>query len=127
MRRDTVQLIAVGVLCVALATWGVTSLAISIAEGQEVPATAVIVDAASRYGVDPDAMLRIAWCESRFDPSAVSPWGDRGLFQFARITWPWASRAAGYEGYSPLDAEANANTAAYLLSLGQWSHWRACW
>lgn len=127
MRRDTAQMLAVGALCATIATWGVTSLAVSMAEGQDVGVPALIVDAAERHGVSSDAMLSIAWCESRFRPAVVAWDGSMGLFQFQWITWRWASVEAGYGGYSPLDAEANANTAAYLLSLGQWSHWRACW
>lgn len=122
-----VRLLITAGLFVGIIVWGLLSLGISIAHGQAIDTPAVIAQAAARHGVDPDVMLRIAWCESRFDPDAVSPWGDRGLFQFAPGTWPWVSRAAGYQGYSPHDAEANANTAAYLLSLGQWAHWRACW
>jgi soluble lytic murein transglycosylase-like protein len=77
-----------------------------------------------QYGLDETRFRRIAWCESRLNPRAVSPGGHKGVFQFADRTWRWASAAAGYPGASPFDAEANIYSAAWLMSQpGGFAHW----
>jgi len=93
---------------------------------QPLDVPALIVAAAERYGVDPSRMLRVAWCESRFDPSALNRWdgGSAGVFQFQRRTWLWASRSAGVGGASPFEAWANVEAAAWLFSTpGGYRHW----
>lgn len=84
----------------------------------------IIRDAAARWGADPEQLLRVAWCESRFDPLAYNPSaGDSGLFQFIPGTWAANSVRAGYAGASPFDAVANANTAAMMFSRSQAWQW----
>lgn len=40
--------------------------------------------------------LRVAWCESRFDPQAVGEAGERGLFQVLPHVWgPVPAEPAG--------------------------------
>jgi hypothetical protein len=65
--------------------------------------------------------LRLAQCESNFNPYAVNRYsGAAGLFQFLATTWagtPW-------RGQSPFDPNANAQAAAWLYSkygAGQWA------
>jgi soluble lytic murein transglycosylase-like protein len=89
----------------------------------ELPVPALIADAARRWGVDETALLRIAWCESRWDPAARGPAGLAGLFQFAPLTWDWVSVQAGYAGASPYDARANAEAAAWLYRREGPKHW----
>ncbi len=85
---------------------------------------AIIRDAAARWGADPDQMLRVAWCESRFNPSAYHPGsGASGLFQFLPSTWAANSVRTGYAGASPFDADANANVAAFMFARGQSASW----
>ncbi len=70
--------------------------------------------------------VRIAWCESSFNPVAVNPvTGKAGLFQHSPETWNELSAQAGFEGASPLEPEANVAVAAWLLYEvpGGWSHW----
>ena len=84
----------------------------------------IIRDAAARWGADPAQLLRVAWCESRFNPLAYNPSaGDSGLFQFIPGTWAANSVRAGYAGASPFDAVANANTAAMMFSRSQAWQW----
>lgn len=92
-------------------------------EAIDVPS--MIVDAAQRHGADADRMLRVAWCESRFDPGAYNRWdgGSAGIFQFQPRTYAWASHAAGVGGASPFDAFANVEAAAWLFARGGASHW----
>ncbi|HUQ16881.1 MAG TPA: G5 domain-containing protein, partial [Candidatus Saccharimonadales bacterium] len=87
---------------------------------------ALIRAAAARYGADPQQLLRVAWCESRYDPSAYNGiLGASGLFQIIPGTWAANSVRAGYAGASVWDAYANANVAAWMFARGQAGQW-AC-
>ena len=84
----------------------------------------VIRDAAARYGADAEQLLPVAWCESRYDPSAYNPThADSGLFQFIPTTWAANSVRAGYVGASPFDPVAAAHVAAWMFSRGSASLW----
>ena len=84
----------------------------------------IIRAAADRYGADPEQLLRVAWCESRYDPSAYNPThGDSGLFQFIPSTWTANSARLGYSGASAFDPVASANVAAWMFSRGSASLW----
>lgn len=86
----------------------------------------VIRSAAAAWGADPGQLLRVAWCESRYDPLAYNVRsGASGLFQFMPGTWAANSVRAGYAGASVFDAVANANVAAYMFSHSQAWQW-AC-
>lgn len=69
--------------------------------------------------------VRIAWCESSFNPRAVNPSsGASGLFQHLPGYWEERSTAAGYPGADIFDPEANVAVAAWLVyEKGGWSHW----
>jgi hypothetical protein len=86
---------------------------------------AIIRAAAVTWDADADQLLRVAWCESRYNPSAYNASsGTSGLFQFKPRTWAANSARAGYEGASVFDPVANANVAAYMfanLQSGQWA------
>ena len=70
----------------------------------------IIRAAATRYGVDPEYMLRKAQIESGLDPLAANPKSSaRGLFQFIAPTWEKYG-----SGADPLDPAANADAAARL-------------
>jgi hypothetical protein len=76
---------------------------------------------------DVSRAIRIAWCESSFNPQNVNPvTGAGGLFQHAPDTWVARSTAAGYAGADILDPEANVAVAAWMLYElpGGWSHWQ---
>src|SRR2546423_7185829 len=59
---------------------------------------AIIREAAAAQGADAEQLLRVAYCESRFNPGAYNPSGASGLFQFLPSTWAANSVA-------PADAE----------------------
>jgi len=87
---------------------------------------AIIRAAAARYGADPQQLLRVAWCESRYNPSAYNGiLGASGLFQIIPGTWAANSVRAGYGGASVWDAYSNANVAAWMFARGQAGQW-AC-
>jgi uncharacterized protein YabE (DUF348 family) len=87
---------------------------------------AIIRQAAAANGADPDQLLRVAWCESRYNPNAFNPAsGASGLFQFMPLTWSTNSVRAGYAGASPFDPVASANVAAWMFARGSANLW-AC-
>lgn len=68
-----------------------------------------IVEAAERYGADPDVMYRIMMCESGGDPYALSPSQKyKGLYQYDNLTWS----ASGFGDKSIFDPWAQINAAA---------------
>jgi hypothetical protein len=81
----------------------------------------VIVSAFTPYG--PGAVqwgLRVARCESGYNPGAVNPAGPYyGLFQFMVSTF----RATPYGGQNILDPVANANAAAWKYAQGGSGAW----
>jgi soluble lytic murein transglycosylase-like protein len=78
-----------------------------------------IVDAARRYGQDPDAMLRVARCESNLNAQAVNPAGSYGLYQFVRATW----ESTPFADHDVFEAWANANAAAWMWAVGRRHEW----
>jgi len=84
----------------------------------------IIREAAEAWGADPEQLMRVAWCESRYNPNAYNPTAqDTGLFQFIPETWRRESVRAGYGGASAFDPVASANTAAMLFSEGKSRLW----
>lgn len=76
--------------------------------------------------------LAVMDCESGGNPDAKNPYSTAsGLFQHLASMWPERSEAAGWDGYSVFDPEANVAVAAWLVyEGGGWSHWNAskhCW
>lgn len=103
------------------AATGAATPTLSGAATVDIPA--LIIQASFRYGLEPDRMLRIAWCESRWNPSAVGRGGATGVFQFMWYTWRWASVAAGYADASPYDPVANIEVASWLMATEGARHW----
>jgi resuscitation-promoting factor RpfB len=85
---------------------------------------AIIIAAAARWGADANQLLRVARCESGFNPNAYNGlFGASGVFQFIPSTWARNSPRAGYAGASVFDAVANVNTAAMMFAEGQAGQW----
>lgn len=95
---------------------------------------------------DVDLAMALIRCESVGDPVAVcgKDWTGTpppgydgtaetrasGLFQHVPAYWPSRSRAAGWEGHSIFEPEANVAVAAWLVydnwqpaSAPHWHHW----
>lgn len=87
----------------------------------------VIRQAAAQYGVNGDAMLAIAACESGLRPNAVNgPYG--GLFQFLASTWASNRKAMGLDPDDELrfDAHEAARTAAFKMARDGFGAWPVC-
>ena len=84
---------------------------------------AIIREAAAAQGANADQLVRVAYCESRFNPGAYNASGAAGLFQFMPGTWAANSVRAGYAGASVYDPVAAANVAAWMFVRGQAYQW----
>jgi soluble lytic murein transglycosylase-like protein len=67
--------------------------------------------------------MRVAYCESRYNPGAYNASGAAGLFQFMPGTWAVNSVRAGFAGASVYDPVAAANVAAWMFARGQAYQW----
>jgi len=88
---------------------------------------ATILQYSNQYGVNSDLMIKIAKCESGFNPGAVNgPYG--GIYQFLSSTWSSNRRAMGLDANPDLrfDAEEAIKTAAYKISRDGAGAWPTC-
>jgi len=68
---------------------------------------------------DINRAVRIAWCESRFDPNAVDlRTGGVGLFNHLPRYWEERAASAGFAGLPATDAEASTAAAAWEVYNG---------
>jgi uncharacterized protein YraI len=88
--------------------------------GNEEAIISIIHQAANAYGQDPEAMVRVARCESSLNPRAIDASGSyHGLFQFVPVTFA----ATPYGGQDIYDPWANSHAAAWMWSEGRKSEW----
>jgi hypothetical protein len=68
---------------------------------------------------DVNKAIRIAWCESRFNPQSVNlRTGATGMFQHLPRYWEERSSAAGFAGAELTDPEASIAAAAWAVYNG---------
>ena len=68
---------------------------------------------------DVNRAVRIAWCESRFDPNSLDRrTGGSGLFHHLPRYWDDRAASAGFAGADPTDAEASTAAAAWAVYNG---------
>jgi hypothetical protein len=68
---------------------------------------------------DVNQAVRVAWCESRFDPSSTNlRTGAVGLFQHLPRYWEERADNAGFPNADPTDAEASTAAAAWAVYNG---------
>jgi soluble lytic murein transglycosylase-like protein len=78
----------------------------------------LVVRVATQEGVPVQTALAICWLESKFNPSAVSPTGAKGLFQFTSIAVRDVRERAGYDlKGKEFDPESNAIAGMRYLKL----------
>jgi len=91
----------------------------------------LVDEAARHYGASEATRLRahrIIECESHYENVANRRGsGASGPAQFLPSTFNANKAAAGFPGADVGNVRANVYTALYLMTRGQWSHWRACW
>lgn len=68
---------------------------------------------------DVNRAVRVAWCESRFDPNSLNlRTGATGLFQHLPKYWEERASNAGFPGYDPTNPEASTAAAAWAVYEG---------
>jgi hypothetical protein len=68
---------------------------------------------------DVNRAVRVAWCESRFDPNSTDlRTGAVGLFQHLPQYWEERAEAAGFPGADPTDPVASTAAAAWAVYDG---------
>ncbi len=68
---------------------------------------------------DVNKAVRVAWCESRFDPESSNlRTGAVGLFQHLPRYWEERATEAGFPGAEPTDPEASTAAAAWAVYNG---------
>jgi putative alpha-1,2-mannosidase len=82
------------------------------AEAQPAPVYDALTHAARVNGLREQFLFCLAREESGFDPSATSPYGHQGLFQFSPDTWEDQAPRFRFGGFSPYHGWANAHVAA---------------
>ena len=85
---------------------------------------ALIRDYSIKYNVDPERSIRIAKCESGFNPLAKSKTGKfKGLFQFMNSTWVANAKRLSLENPDVFNPEHNIQIATWMFSQNQYSQW----
>lgn len=102
----------------------------------------IVRNAARKYGVDENYLVRIATCETTMNPSSVNYgyWEDSngtpmgsvgqkyypsGLIQHITRYWPARAAKYGWAGASVFNAQANAEVTAQMFRDGMSGLW-AC-
>ena len=68
---------------------------------------------------DVNQAVRVAWCESRFDPKSTNlRTGAVGLFQHLPRYWDERAESAGFPNADPTDPEASTAAAAWAVYNG---------
>ncbi|MGH2739714.1 MAG: transglycosylase SLT domain-containing protein [Actinomycetota bacterium] len=76
-----------------------------------------------RYGVDTSTALRVAWCESHYDPEAYNPAGYGGVYQQSIRYWKHRAEHFGHPGADIFDAYSNIDVSLQMARDYGWSHW----
>ena len=85
---------------------------------------ALIRSVFAERGLDGNAAVRVASCESGLNPRASNGGSFLGLFQQAARYWGGRSAQYGMAGRSAFDPYANAVVSAGMVrDTGGWSHW----
>ncbi len=85
----------------------------------------VIFDYAQRYGADPELMVRIARCESGFNPAAQNKTSSAsGIYQYINSTWQSQSLKYGITTQKN-DPYGQIELTARILADGGIHHWDA--
>lgn len=74
-------------------------------------------------GLDGNAAVRVASCESGLNPQASNGGSYLGLFQQAAAYWPDRARTYGVAGQSAFNPRANVIVSAGMVAGSGWAHW----
>lgn len=92
---------------------------------------AYIVEQATAHGLDPQRMLRIAKCESGFNPGSVNRnytaggGNPSGIYQYLPETWKRIGGRSGYEATDVFNWQQNVRVTMWAFANGYSGEW-AC-
>lgn len=78
---------------------------------------------AALFTSDADSATRVAHCESKMDPNAVSPTNDHGLFQINHVHRADFERVTGQPWAKVYDPYWNTYYAKWLFDRQGWGPW----
>lgn len=83
---------------------------------------------AKEYGVSEEKMMRVAKCESAYNPKAFNPKDSDnlpalGLYQYKIGTWNYFSKKAGLKNPDIWNFDHQAKVTAYAFSIGESRQW----
>jgi soluble lytic murein transglycosylase-like protein len=90
-----------------------------------------IVEQATAHGLDPQRMLRIAKCESGFNPGSVNynyyagGGNPSGIYQYLPETWRRIGGRSGYEATDVFNWQQNVRVTMWAFANGYAGEW-AC-
>jgi soluble lytic murein transglycosylase-like protein len=92
--------------------------------GSEKDVRGMIRGLARRYRVDVGIALRVAGCESGFNPRAFSPAGPYGgVYQHDLDLWKRRAAHYGHRGASVFDPYSNIDVSLRMVRTAGWGHW----
>lgn len=86
------------------------------------PVRPMIRSLARRHSVSVSTSVRVAACESHFNPRAFA-YPYAGVFQQDVRRWDHRARHFGHPGASPFDPYANVDVSLKMARAWGWSHW----
>jgi hypothetical protein len=104
-----------------LATGGQERITLRLGPRQK-PVPEMIRSLAIRYELSVSTSLRVAACESHFNPRAFS-YPYAGVFQQDIRRWDRRARHFGHPGASPFDAYSNVDVSLKMARAWGWDHW----
>ncbi|MBI4260285.1 MAG: hypothetical protein HY658_06925 [Actinobacteria bacterium] len=78
--------------------------------------------AADAEGVSIPTSIRVARCESGFDPGEYYN-GHAGVYQHALKYWPGRAKTYGFAGWSAYNGRANVYVTMRMVDDGGWNPW----
>jgi hypothetical protein len=86
------------------------------------PVRRMVRSLARRHGVSVTTAVRVAACESRFNPRAYS-YPYAGVYQQDVRFWGGRARRFGHPGESPFNSYANVDVSLKMARAMGWGHW----
>lgn len=83
---------------------------------------ALVLETATRHGLDPRLLAAVIRLESRYDPTVVGNHGEVGLMQILADTGAWLATVAGMESYDLRKDETSLELGALYLKINLREH-----
>jgi hypothetical protein len=104
-----------------MATGATRQITLRLGIGRK-PVRGMVRSLARRHEVSVTTAMRVAACESRFNPRAYS-YPYAGVYQQDVRFWGGRARRFGHPGESPFDSYANVDVSLKMARAMGWGHW----